>query len=142
MTEEPETPEVEEPEATPETPGFLVTPEAAFAEDQYIHTFSSTSFTPIDRQFKGGGIYVKEIKLEGDLETGDKTAIEINGLPILTRYGTFKWCVNYHVKTLKIEFTFTDSRIGMLTITYQGYPIASETTGTSAALPADLQGRF
>lgn len=89
---------------------------------------------------------IERIVLEGALETGDITTVQI-GLSKYVLYGTFNWKPNDadNVKQLVITPAFLGARVGLLTIYYKGADelnLKSTLVGASAALPAPLQSRM
>lgn len=89
---------------------------------------------------------IERIVMEGALETGDKTTIQI-GQDKFERFGTFNWEPDdaYNVKQLVITPAFLGARVGILTVYYKGASedyLKSKFVGTSAALPAPLQSRL
>ena len=110
-------------------------------------TFNTTSTELVNEDLVSNPIEeIERIVLEGALETGDKTTIQI-GQAKFDVYGTFDWKPNDadNVKMLVITPAFLGVRIGILTIYYKGASednLKSKAVGASAALPTPLQSRM
>lgn len=109
-------------------------------------TFNTTSTVLINKDLVANPLQeIERIVLEGNLETGDKTTVQI-GQDKCEFYGTFDWEPHaYNVKQLVVTPAFLAARIGILTVYYKGASedfLKSGTVGTSAALPAPLQSRL
>jgi hypothetical protein len=108
-------------------------------------TFNTTTDALIDvKEFVEPLQVIEEIRLSGNLETGDKTTITINDMDATVLYGTFHWIRPelHNVKRLNITPTFLAARIGILTVKYRAVTdkfLPSKTVGASAALPSPLQ---
>ena len=108
-------------------------------------TFNTTTDVLIDvKEFIEPLQVIEEIRLSGNLETGDLTTITLNDMDATVLYGTFHWTRPqlYNVKRLNITPTFLAARIGILTIKYRAVTdkfLKSATVGVSAALPSPLQ---
>jgi hypothetical protein len=108
-------------------------------------TFNTTTTVLIDvKEFVEPLQVIEEIRLSGNLETGDKTTITVNDLDKTVLYGTFRWdqARLYNIKRLNITPAFLAGRIGILTIKYRAVTdkfLKSATVGVSAALPSPLQ---
>lgn len=108
-------------------------------------TFNTTTDVLIDiKQLADPLQVIEEIRLGGNLETGDSTEILVNDMDKTVLYGTFQWVRPqlYNVKRLKITPAFLAARIGILTIKYRAVTdkfLPSKTVGVSAALPSPLQ---
>lgn len=108
-------------------------------------TFNTTTTALIDvKKFAEPLQVIEEIRLSGNLETGDSMKILVNGMDKTVLFGTFHWIrpEMFNVKRLNITPAFLAARIGILTIKYRAVTdkdMPSKTIGTSAALPSPLQ---
>jgi len=76
-------------------------------------------------------IFIKEIRLEGDLSTTDKTTVQIN-VTETDHYGTFCIYPDKECKQLTITPAFNEERTGILTLIYEGYPFKTTYIGADA----------
>lgn len=110
-------------------------------------TFNTTTTVLLNEDCVNNPIEeIERIVLEGNLETGDKTIVQI-GQSKFEIYGTFDWKPNDadNIKMVVVTPVFLAARIGILTIYYKGASelnLKSTTVGTSAALPSALQARL
>lgn len=108
-------------------------------------TFNTTTDALIDvKKFIEPLHVIEEIRLGGNLETGDSTEILVNNMDKTVLYGTFQWVRPelFNIKRLKITPAFLAARIGILTIKYRAISdkfLPSKSIGVSAALPSPLQ---
>lgn len=98
-----------------------------------IIPFYSQTTDLIAKVFKRNPIFLKEIKLEGDLSTTDETTILI-GAHSEKRYGKFIMYPDEECKELKITPAYQDNRTGLLILTYEGQPFKTTYVGTDADL--------
>ena len=98
---------------------------------KHIPFYSKTTVL-ISKNFKKP-IFIKEIKLEGDLSTTDKTTIQFNA-PSEDYYGNFCIYPDKNCKQLIITPSYNEERTGILTLIYEGYPFKTTYIGTDQDL--------
>jgi len=103
------------------------------AEQITIITFNTQNEALIDKQFKTP-IFLKKIKLFGNMFTGDKTHIYINEQRKKTFHGFFEIEVNREVRYLKIQPEYGGARVGYIKLEYCGTFFNGYSIGTSAQL--------
>ena len=100
-------------------------------QTKYIPFYSKTTVL-LTKDFRNP-IFIKEIRLEGDLSTTDKTTIQIN-VTTQDRYGTFCIYPDKECKQLIITPAYNEERTGILTIIYEGRPFKTTYVGSDADL--------
>lgn len=94
--------------------------------------FYSKTTELISKDFKKP-IFLKEIRLEGDLSTTDKTTVQINARSE-DHYGKFCFYPDCECKQLIITPAYNEERTGILIIIYEGYPFKTTYVGSDADL--------
>jgi len=101
-------------------------------QTKYIPFYSKTTVL-IEKDFGRTPIFIKEIKLEGDLSITDKTTVQIN-TPATEYYGAFCIYPDQECKQLIITPAYNEERTGILTIIYEGKPFTTTYIGSDADL--------
>lgn len=101
-------------------------------QTKYIPFYSKTTVL-INKDFGRSPIFIKEIRLEGDLSSTDKTTVQIN-TPSTDYYGTFCIYPDKECKQLIITPAYNEERTGILTIIYEGKLFKTTYIGSDADL--------
>lgn len=103
------------------------------AEQITIITFNTQTDALIDKQFKTP-IFLKKIKLFGNMFTGDQTHLYVNEHRKKTYHGFFEIEVNREVRYLKIQSEWGGARVGYVKLEYLGSYFDGYVVGDTAQL--------
>ena len=84
-------------------------------------------------------IFLRDISLNGELKTGDKTVVWLKYAREMEEtkefYGVFEWNVNKKVYAITITSVYSTPRTGFVMLDYDGTPIPDATVGETEVLP-------